>query len=87
MSDASTTVLSSKGQVVIPEAIRQRLDLRPGTSFLVMGENDVVILKTIAAPSLDQFDDLVARARKLAKKEGLTSTHVAKAIRSARAKK
>jgi len=52
-----------------------------------MGENDVVILKTIAAPSLDQFDDLVARARKLAKKEGLTSTHVAKAIRSARAKK
>lgn len=30
MSSASTTTLSSKGQVVIPEEIRARLGLEPG---------------------------------------------------------
>ena len=28
-----TTTLSSKGQVVLPAAVRRRLGLRPGTSF------------------------------------------------------
>jgi bifunctional DNA-binding transcriptional regulator/antitoxin component of YhaV-PrlF toxin-antitoxin module len=32
MSDAATTTLSSKGQVVIPEAIRERLGLKMGPS-------------------------------------------------------
>ena len=36
MADLSTTKMSSKGQVVIPDAIRKRLGLEPGDQFVVM---------------------------------------------------
>jgi AbrB family looped-hinge helix DNA binding protein len=45
MGLVSTTKMSSKGQVVIPEDIRRRLALDTGTQFIVLGEDDVVILK------------------------------------------
>ena len=47
----STTRLSSKGQVVIPEEIRRSLGLAPGSRFVVLSEGDVVILKRIDAPA------------------------------------
>jgi len=31
-----TTTLSQKGQVVIPQEVRQKLSLRPGDDFLVL---------------------------------------------------
>ena len=34
----STTKMSSKGQVVIPEAIRKRLGLNPGVEFVVVAQ-------------------------------------------------
>ncbi|MFO7555727.1 MAG: AbrB/MazE/SpoVT family DNA-binding domain-containing protein, partial [Desulfobacterales bacterium] len=60
MVDISTTKMSSKGQVVIPEAIRKKLGLKPGDQFVVTGDKDVVILKSISPPSLDEFEDLIA---------------------------
>ena len=41
-----TTKMSSRGQVVIPEEIRNRLGLKTGDRFLVIADNDVVILKS-----------------------------------------
>jgi len=71
MAEIATTKLSSKGQVVIPEDIRKKLSLKAGSQFVVVGEKDVVILKTISSPSLDDFDELIAKARKSAKRAGL----------------
>ncbi len=62
MSKLETTKMSSKGQVVIPENVRSRLGFEPGERFVVVGDNDVVILKRIAPPSMREFDDLVAHA-------------------------
>ena len=61
MANIATTKMSSKGQVVIPEIIRKKLKLKAGSRFVVVGENDVVILKSIAPPSLDEFDSLIAK--------------------------
>ena len=52
MNDPATTKLSSKGQVVIPEEIRNRLGLKPGAQFVVLGDRDVVILKVIQTPEM-----------------------------------
>jgi AbrB family looped-hinge helix DNA binding protein len=60
MATVSTTKMSSKGQVVIPEIIRKNLNLKPGTQFTVLGEKDVVILKSITPPSIQDFDELIA---------------------------
>jgi len=51
METLATTRMSSKGQIVIPEPIRKRLNLKAGAQFVVLGENDVVILKAITAPA------------------------------------
>jgi len=87
MANVSTTKMSSKGQVVIPENIRKRLNLKTGAQFVVLGEKDVVILKNISSPSLDDFDDLISEARKSAKKAGLKRADVRDAISKGRGKK
>jgi AbrB family looped-hinge helix DNA binding protein len=87
MASVSTTKMSSKGQVVIPENIRKQLNLKAGARFVVLGEKDVVILKNISPPSMDEFDDLIAKARKKAKKAGLKKSDIKDAIAQARGKK
>lgn len=85
MGSLATTRLSSKGQVVIPEEIRERLGLKEGTQFVVVGERDVVILKSIAPPAMEEFDGLVRRARDAARKAGMKPADVRQAISRARA--
>lgn len=87
MANVSTTKMSSKGQVVIPENIRKQLNLKAGAQFVVLGEKDVVILKNISPPSIDEFDDLINKVRKKAKKAGLKKSDIKDAIAQARGKK
>lgn len=82
--DVSTTKLSSRGQVVLPEEIRNRLGLEPGVRFVVLGEGDTVVLKRIQPPSLDEFDALLARARQAAENAGIREEEVEEAIRRVR---
>jgi AbrB family looped-hinge helix DNA binding protein len=84
MAQVATTKLSSRGQVVIPENIRKKLNLKTGDQFVVIGDQDVVILKNISPPSMDEFDDLVTKARQSAKQAGLTKTAIKQAIAKAR---
>ncbi|MCY4643889.1 MAG: AbrB/MazE/SpoVT family DNA-binding domain-containing protein [Bacteriovoracales bacterium] len=87
MSTIATTKMSSKGQVVIPESIRDQLSLGPGTQFVVLGQKDTVILKSIQAPPLEEFSNLRKNLRRQVKKIQLKKTDVTKAIRKARKKK
>jgi AbrB family looped-hinge helix DNA binding protein len=57
-----TTRMSSKGQVVIPEEIREKLGLRLGTQFEVLCARGLIVLRPLDPPSLEQFDRLVAEA-------------------------
>jgi AbrB family looped-hinge helix DNA binding protein len=79
--------MSSKGQVVIPESIRKRLDLREGAQFLVVGDEDVVILKVVTPPDINDFDALIKQARRQAKEAGLKPKDVRSAVDRARGKK
>jgi AbrB family looped-hinge helix DNA binding protein len=87
METLATTRMSSKGQVVIPESIRKRLNLKEGVQFLVLGDEDVVILKAVQPPNLKEFDALIKQARKQAKEAGLTQSDITSAIAKARSKK
>ena len=84
VSEVATTRMSSKGQVVIPEAIRKSLGLEPGVEFVVLGEGDTVVLKPISVPSMREFDEIMARAREAARQAGMKRSDVAAAIESAR---
>ena len=87
MTTVETTRMSSKGQIVIPEEIRKRLRLRSGDKFLVVGDKDVVILKSISAPSIDEFDDLISKARKQAERVGMKRSDITDAVLKYRGRK
>lgn len=87
MANLATTKMSSKGQVVIPEDIRKRLKLKAGSQFVVVGENDVVILKAISPPSMNEFDTLIAEARRQGKEAGLKQSDITEAIAKVRSRK
>jgi len=73
--------------VVIPEEIRERLSLKPGTRFVVLSDRGVVILKTISALAVEQFDELVADARRsAARKVGLRRSDITTAVKKVRSK-
>lgn len=84
MTTPATTRMSSKGQVVIPEDIRKQLGLKAGSRFVVVGDKDVVILKNISTPTMDEFDALIKTARKQARAAGLKSPDIAAAVKKAR---
>jgi AbrB family looped-hinge helix DNA binding protein len=80
MNQIATTKLSSKGQVVIPEIIRESLHMEAGTQFVVIGLDDTIVLKRITPPSMGKFKGLLAKAEKAAKIARLKKVNVSAAI-------
>jgi len=79
--------MSSKGQVVIPEEIRKRMGLEVGSQFIVVAGKDAVILKTISPPSMAEFDDLIRKARRQARKAGMKRSDIKKTIADVRSRR
>jgi AbrB family looped-hinge helix DNA binding protein len=87
MNIPATTRMSSKGQIVIPEAIRKQLNLKAGAQFVVVGEDDVVILKALTTPGIETFEALIQQARQQAKLAGLKRSDISTAVLRARVRK
>ena len=83
----STTRLTSRGQIVIPEDIRKRLGLKEGMQFIVMGEGDAIILRIIIPPSMEDFDQILKRTSQSAKKEGMKQSDINESIKHYRTRK
>ncbi len=81
--DLELTRVSSKGQVVIPGLIRERLGLADGTKLLVFGEGDTIILKKVGLGSNNE--ETLASIRKKIKQVGITRKDVAAEVRAVRA--
>jgi AbrB family looped-hinge helix DNA binding protein len=77
MPEIATTTMSSKGQVVIPDKIRDLLNLKQGTEFVVLSSEGTVILKPIFA---DDFSSMLTQA----KKARITKSALKKTIKAAR---
>ena len=63
MSILEVTSLSTRGQVVIPNDIREKMNLEPGTKMIIIQEGDNILLKPIKAPRMSQFDKIIAIGR------------------------
>jgi bifunctional DNA-binding transcriptional regulator/antitoxin component of YhaV-PrlF toxin-antitoxin module len=77
-------VLQKSGRV--PEDIRKKLNLKAGSQFVVIGDKDVVILKAITPPPMEEFDTLIAEARRKGKQAGLKKSDIRDAIDEVRKK-
>ena len=54
MVEASTTKVSSKGQVVIPANVRKAASLKKGEKILAIAIDDMVVLKKIVDKSFEE---------------------------------
>lgn len=54
-----TTRLSSKGQIILPKAVRDMHHWAPGTDFTVEDIGDGIILRPIKSSQPTKLDDLV----------------------------
>ena len=80
------TKLSSKGQVVIPQDIRDRLKLQEGEAFLVVTQDDTICLKKMEIPEPKTWKDAVKPFRDAAKKSGFTKKDLDRLIVESRKK-
>ena len=81
--DLEMTRVSSKGQVVIPGLIRERLGLTGGSRLLVFGEGDTIILKKVGLTSQETRETL-ASVRKKIRELRVTREDVSREIRAVR---
>jgi len=85
-----TVKMSSKGQVVIPQNVREAINAGEGSIFAVITNNDSVILKKIKTPSKDELiNDLkkiAVEATKRAKKLGIKEEDMSKLVEKSRRK-
>src|SRR6266566_364576 len=81
--DLEMTRVSSKGQVVIPGLIRERLGLTGGSRLLVFGEGDTIILKKVGLASQETRETL-ASVRKKIRELRVTREDVSREIRAVR---
>lgn len=66
------TKISSKGQLVIPQEIRERLKVREGNLFIVTDQDDSICLKKIELPKIKNWKEATKPFREAAKKSGFT---------------
>lgn len=84
---ATIAAMSSRGQIVLPIAIRKKLGLGVGSQFLVVTDNENILLKPVKEPSLDEFYSLVEQAQRTAAQLGLTEEDINTEIKAMRAQK
>ena len=84
MNAIATTKMTSRGQVVIPEEIRKRLNLVTGVQFLMLEERNRLFLKPIQPDVNRSLSELLAEARKQAAETGMTPEDIENAIREVR---
>lgn len=79
------TKMSSRGQIVIPQDIRESMNLKEGTPFAVMKHDDTIVLKKIKMPSpKETFEKISEWGQRFAKERGLKEGDVEKIIHKRR---
>ena len=63
----ATTIVTSKGQVVIPSKIRRKLNIKSGTKFHIEEENNEIILKPLTSEYIKNIAGILKTKGKLTK--------------------
>ena len=88
---AETIKMSSRGQVVIPQDIREEIKASEGTIFSVVSAKDAIILKKISTPSkeelIKELGAIALEGRRRAEKLGIKESDVPDLVQRARKSK
>ena len=88
MTKVMTTKMSSKGQVVLPEALRQMYGWDSGTAFTILTYKGSIIMQPLKTPTEDEiaaeFEAAFEESRRQAKAAGMTPMDISNAISDVR---
>lgn len=87
MSILEITSVSTRGQVVIPNKIRENMRLKAGTKLIVIQDGDNILLKPITIPKKKHFEKIIALGDKVRKELDLKVEDVETVIKKVRTKK
>ncbi len=85
--NAQILTLSSKGQISLPIAIRRNLNIDTGDKLAVYTSGDVVMLKVLRLPNLEEISETLDEAKEWAETVGYKKSDVNNIIKSVRRKK
>jgi len=80
------TKIGERGQVVIPQSFRDDMSIHKGDKFMVLQRGDMLVLKKLRAPSMEDFDKMLKKSHAHARKHGLTEKDMQDVIKKARKK-
>jgi AbrB family looped-hinge helix DNA binding protein len=83
----SITRMSSKGQVVIPQDIREKLRVEEGNLFIVIQQDDSICMKKIEMPKITPWEEATKPFREAARKSGFTKEDLDRLIEESKIKK
>ncbi len=63
----TTTIVTTKGQIVIPSKIRQRLHIKRGTKLCLMEKGNQIILQPLTAEYFENMAGILKTKGKLSK--------------------
>lgn len=86
MQNMQITTMTTRGQIVIPQNVRVSLHIDTGTKFIVIGDEDTIILKKIEMPPLSELKTLLTKSRKQAQKAKVKKSALKQAIKAERVK-
>ena len=84
---SDVTAVSSKGQVVLPKAIREKLKIEPGVKLMVFSDGVSIVLKPIHEPDISEFKNLMDAASSWASEVGMTEDDISAAIKTVRTRR
>ena len=83
-----TIKMSSKGQIVIPQDIREEMGVSEGTVFAVVGSSDTIVLKKIQTPSkedlIKELAVIAKEGKKRLAKKGIKESDIPKIVEESR---
>lgn len=83
----SITRISSKGQVVIPQEIREKLQVEEGGLLVVTQQGDSICMKKIEMPKIKSWEEATKPFREAAKKSGFTKDDLDIIVEESKTKK
>ncbi len=80
------TKISSKGQVVIPLEIREKMNLEEGNILIISENDDSICMKRIELPKIKSWKEAAKPFRDAAKKSNFSNDDLKKLIEESRVK-
>ena len=79
--------LSTKGQLVLPYALRKSMSLSSGDKLVAYWSNGAIVLKKLELPSASDFEKEIDETVRVAQAAGIREQDIADTIKEYRAEK